>query len=366
MSAERVSSSITATQFEELRTALEEPRGAGQLLSLIRVRLASLLGVDVLSIDNLPVYGAVLHACNEQWESKEWHVPLSEHDHPNVVRAICSILQAHISVLSEEEKDSGPIREKDFLLGIAAYPADFDRWSVFFDWLEEKRGLEIRLSYPRQVASLVRYQKKYPGLEIPDPPSLAAVVRTFSLEQWKALEHLHEPRLVLVPPVDFTVAVMILNLRRENLVERIASVNPKYGATQHPAPLRWQAFFVEGSIEMPPRGEEDVKNELLRTRFAREEARIQEKGIQGIDRHLYAALVREALDDGRPIDPGYWTILNADRMVDRVHFPDAFYVPHERRVHFNYSDYGNRDPLARFRSAVGGDIPDIQKPQNAN
>ncbi len=251
-----------------------------------------------------------------------------------------------------------------FLEALCADPSRTNDWPVFADLLEE-HGLQgqffrsaewqtfwrgIPAAYDRQLRRFMQTP------EIPTPPPLEQALNSFSLEQWLAVEHLRQPALLLVPPLDFSVCCSLLG-RGQIPPRESMSVHGVYTQYEHPAPRVWQAWVVESEQNISERPA-DLNQDVVE--HVSEEERTRPAHVNGMDRYRYAWLMVDSRNLGWPVDSGTQTILNADAAYQAgCHgVPIAFSIPVIERVYFDWYQFrqDHRLPRGRLRRAVGGDI----------
>ncbi len=279
--------------------------------------------------------------------------------------------------------------EQAFLKAIAENPDDATNRLVFADWLEDhddprsriardvaciriamRAWVEAPIAYERQSAYWLRLHTQYPDLVPSDPPSVEKVLRTFSPEQWEAIERLRNPKLILVPPMEFAAHLTLLNEHANTSSEYHTEVDRLYINHASAPSVHWRAFFVEGDQHC------DAREELFTNSAAEPEdwptlhsyiaAEIAERCalspcIQGMDRFLYACLMLEGLEHNAPVDSmSKSTVLDGDAAWlkgDHILVPTACFSVMGPRVEFrSTAAIDNSTWNFPIRRAVGGEV----------
>jgi hypothetical protein len=250
-------------------------------------------------------------------------------------------------------------------------------------------GLGLRGQYEARADNIVELIARGVFAEGAPMPTCEAVLKTFSTEQLEIASKYQEPKLLIVPETSFAAKVAALDaamaiakersalsIRHEGPVskadrERVAEIGKWQNAyVNHETFLEtdpgseritgWRAVIVDGANEIDPaKMGDDVKLALGGRRDRRKEARRPGEG--GMDRHLYAMLMLDAVMKGEPVDKvandWRYTLLEDDSANSESRVPYAGLYPDVRRVRFGWSPPGDVDGYGRFRRSVGGDVP---------
>jgi uncharacterized protein (TIGR02996 family) len=295
--------------------------------------------------------------------------------------------------VQEADAQNSPPEESLLLAAACAAPGNIAPWQVYADWLEERgedtawlrseRFLalwrDIPASYQRQQVAFdfARVGGHLPAA-IPPPPSLTAVLRSFFLAQWRVLEHLETPRLILCPPIGFSSWRALLDRHPQTSLSTDCTLHMMY---EQPPPPGWQAFFIDGEQNMPvlrreererltqeaeQRADHVARMALAKRLEAEEQSRPAH--LEGMDRLRYSALMFDSLERKEPIDTKTQTLLNGDRQDIANYWTPVggfsivnYWTPvggfsTDRQVRFLLADADNRDRRARVRRAVRGDV----------
>lgn len=173
-----------------------------------------------------------------------------------------------------------------------------------------------------------------------------------------------EPKLLLTPPIPLRLD----GESDEYSLEK--AINKKYQTEVYIAnetydnssPGQWNAFVVEGAIEIDVRNEKSnlKKNESmpylektwLKVRVNNFINNLPE-GVRGVDRWQYAHLMMVSLKDNKPIDQENSTLLPHDPAYN---LNTSTFIPFAYYENFRFAPLENPGFSARFRRSVGGNI----------
>jgi|GEM_PF-5160853 len=216
--------------------------------------------------------------------------------------------------------------------------------------IDVAEGLDWKKQYDEAFATLEQF-----GLMTDSLPTMKQVQDAFSSEKMVAIASLKNPTLLLVPNVSFDALVGAID--QSGLVAIKTYVNEEkdvFGSIDrrtNKKPTAFQPAFVEGSREM------DKPDDMRQTLGERIKNLKREKHIGGMDRDLYAMLQMTALRNKSPVDCETWTMLDGDKACKDDVVPGGGWYGGDGQVYFDGRYAGNSFDRARFRSSVGGDVP---------
>lgn len=223
-------------------------------------------------------------------------------------------------------------------------------------------GLGLRSQYEMRLETLVGPVASGIFARGAPMPSCDRVLGSFTLEMLELAQTFQGPTLLLVPETSFAAKVKALDTHKTMKGQQDAFVNDVFKENDSGSEkiTGWKAVIVEGAKKMEVKKGDNEDFELGERIANRKVAR--KPSEKGMDRHIYAMLMLEALRKGEPIDEhgqmgGPYTVLDDDHALSDLFVPSADWRhPIPPRVIFGGDRTREKIGDARFRSSVGGDV----------
>lgn len=231
--------------------------------------------------------------------------------------------------------------------------------------------LHLKYQYDERADSMIELIGKGVFKFGKDIPSLKATLDSFTMEQLELASTLQEPTLLLVPETSFAAKVGALDARKIIEGQEDCDVTGIYRENDPGSNeiTGWKALIVDGAKEMKSKKGDNVgltlADRIRRRKAVRRKNPDSSDLERGMDRHIYAMLMLEALRKGKRIDGDagrarkgkwLWTPLDDDPANSASRAPGAYWRPVDRRVSFDWGQPEDSRRSARFRSSVGGDV----------
>jgi len=224
--------------------------------------------------------------------------------------------------------------------------------------VEQAELLEnLEKQYPQMQATLEKYEIPTAGM-----PTWEQVKRGLTPEVLDKALKLAESTLLLVPPTSRKSKVDAIDEhkvkgQRDTYTYELKDYNLWNGGKSK-AENKWRVSIVDGVQDV----EQDSEiYDGKRTNYEMSKAWVKKYEDQGLDvmndADAYLTLMMKGLAEGKPIDPKYWTALNAKNLTESS--PVAFGDWYDGQVRLVYDSPDDASDYLRLRGSVGVDVPSL-------
>jgi len=216
---------------------------------------------------------------------------------------------------------------------------------------------QLEAQYPTMKASLERRKISTKGM-----PTWERIKKGLTPEVLdKALKH-KEPALLLIPPTTRQSKVEAIDnnpatCQKSPVRTYALSDNNLWNGGKSQTEKKWRVSIVEGVEDV---AQDNNIYDGKRTNYEMSKLWVEKYEKEGLDvmndADAYLILMMKRMDEGKPVDPKTYTVLNSKNLTKDAHVADGFW-DHDQ-VNLNGGNPDSVRAVLRLRGSVGVDVPE--------